>query len=402
MGRSFHILNIGCRVNRAECDSCQLLLVENGWMQTTPGLADLIVINTCVVTSTAAKKTRKLFRGMLGANKDAKVIVSGCASALDADYFRSFGSRVEVVPKALLLDSVKGHIEQSQGPFIHEGVEASDGRLFDGRVRVGIKVQDGCNNRCTYCIVCTARGKEVSTPIDAIVKQAVRLDGLGVAEMVLSGINLARYQSDGTDLTGLLRILADLDLRGRFRISSVEPNDVDMGLAQFLGSCDGKVCRHLHMPLQSGSSKVLSEMGRLYDADTYMEKIGMLKANIPGISLTTDVICGFPGETDRDFDETIELCRKIGFSKIHVFPYSRRKGTPAADRRDQVDAETRRQRASRLRQLSDELRTKDYERRIGTTELCVIEDGLCATTESYHTVKAPKSSEIGSLIPITL
>lgn len=402
MGRNFHILNIGCRVNRTECDSCQLALVENGWMQTEADLADLIIINTCVVTSTAAKKTRKLFKGMLSANKDAKIIVSGCASAVDAAYFQSFGERVEVVPKVLLLDSIKGHIVNKPDLVSHEDCQKSNGVLFDGRARVGIKVQDGCNNECTYCIVRIARGREVSVPVDTIVEQAVKLDMLGIAEIVLSGINLARYQSKDTDLTGLLKTLTDLGLRSRFRISSVEPNDIGIELAQFLESCNGKVCRHLHLPLQSGSSKVLSEMGRLYSAEEYLDKIDMLKRSIPQISLTTDVICGFPGETDQDFEETIELCKAVGFSKIHVFPYSRRKGTPAAERCDQVNDEVRRQRAQRLRQLSDKLRTEDYKRRIGTTELCVIEDGLHATTESYHTIKPPESSEIGSMIPIRL
>lgn len=232
----------------------------------------------------------------------------------------------------------------------------------------------------------------------------------GVREIVLTGINLGSYDADGLDLADLCRCLLDetADLHGpdeepcRFRIGSVEPMDVSMDFIGLLAEADGRLCRHLHLPLQSGSSKVLQEMGRPYDAEEYRQLVDYLRAMVPEIALTTDIIVGFPGETDEDFADTCDLARYAAFSKIHVFPYSRREGTPAAECPDQVAPDVKAARAAVLRALSDKLAAADRAARAGTAELALVERPGHATTESYHEVAVDPAAPVGALVAVTL
>ena len=227
---------------------------------------------------------------------------------------------------------------------------------------------------------------------------------------MLSGINIGSYDSGGVRLAGLLdRLLSatqDIHVAGeppvRFRVSSIEPADIDDGFVELLASADGRVCRHLHVPLQSGSSKVLREMARPYDAEDFSELVDYLRAMVPSVSLTTDVIVGFPGETGEDFEESCGMARRCGFSKIHVFPYSQRKGTQAASRCDQIEPVLRAERARVLRDLSDELRLADRLRRAGTVEWALVEERGHAMTESYHEVVSPSGAAVGSLVRVLL
>ena len=230
------------------------------------------------------------------------------------------------------------------------------------------------------------------------------------------GINLgsycdgARRDPSATRLAGLLRRLldatADLHAPGafpvRFRISSIEPRDVDDALVDLLAAADGRVCRHLHLPLQAGSSKVLREMARPYDADRFRALVERLYAAVPGLALSTDVIAGFPGETDAEFQETLELARACRFAKMHAFPYSRRAGTPAAERPDQVPPDIKAARAAALSALGDELRAAERARRAGTVELALVEEGGVAMSESYFELAASADAPIGSLVRMTL
>ncbi len=280
----------------------------------------------------------------------------------------------------------------------------------DGRTRVGVKVQDGCDNACTYCIVHVARGRATSRPANEVVAEAAALARAGVREIVLTGINLGSYDDSGLDLADLCRRLLDetADLHGpgeapcRFRIGSVEPMDVSMDFIGLLAEAEGRLCRHLHLPLQSGSSKVLREMARPYDTEEYRQLVDYLRAMVPEIALTTDIIVGFPGETEDDFADTCDLARHAAFSKIHVFPYSRREGTPAAERTDQVPSAVKADRAARLRALSDKLAAADRAVRAGTTELALVERPGHATTESYHETTVPESALVGTLVTVTL
>lgn len=411
MGRAlfgYTVVNLGCKVNRVEADGFERLLAERGGVPVAEAAADLIVVNTCTVTGEAEKKTRKAVRHALSTNGGARVVVTGCASELSSKTFAAMDDRVVVVPKAGA-DLYLSELEMS-GTAPCETPESFPASPADGRTRIGIKVQDGCDNACTYCIVHVARGRATSRPADEVVAEAVALAESGVREVVLTGINLGSYDDGGADLTDLCRRLlaATADLHGadeppcRFRIGSIEPMDVTGEFVSLLAEAEGRICRHLHLPLQSGSSRVLREMARPYDAHEFRQLADFLRASVPSIALTTDIIVGFPGETDEDFEDTCALARHVGFSKIHVFPYSKREGTPAAARADQVPPEVKAARAARLRALSDELAAADRASRAGTVELALVETPEVATTESYHEVAAPAGADAGSLVPVHL
>ncbi len=443
----FAVVNLGCKVNRVEADGFERLLAGRGGAPSPVAEADLIVVNTCTVTGEAEKKTRKAVRHALSANEEAPVVVTGCATEIDAASYEALGSRVTVVPKAVMalyleegafpsrlpaggspLDTraqrddhtaEEGELAAPERPAPSTGnraagLAAPEGAEAvlpaDGRTRIGIKVQDGCDNACTYCIVHVARGRATSRNADEVVAEAVALARAGVREIVLTGINLGSYDADGLDLADLCRRLlaetAELHAPGeppcRFRIGSVEPMDVSMDLIGLLAEARGRLCRHLHLPLQSGSSKVLQEMGRPYDAEEYRQLADYLRAMVPEIALTTDIIVGFPGETEQDFEDTCALARHVGFAKIHVFPYSQREGTPAAERPDQVPPGEKAARAARLRTLTDELAAADRAARAGAVELALVERPGHATTESYHEMPAPAGAAIGSLVPVKI
>lgn len=408
---NFAVVNLGCKVNRVESDDASARLAARG-TETAEADADLIVVNTCTVTGEAEKKTRKAVRRALRANDRARVLVTGCAAAVDAAFYESLDPRVRVVGKARLAEEIEAWCDS-------EGVSAAPPLLPVGpgfRTRVGVKVQDGCDNACTYCIVHVARGRATSRAADDVVRECAEYARAGAGEIVLTGINLGSYcdgakrDPSATRLAGLLRRLldatADLHAPGafpvRFRISSIEPRDVDDALVDLLAAADGRVCRHLHLPLQAGSSKVLREMARPYDADRFRALVERLYAAVPGLALSTDVIAGFPGETDAEFQETLELARACRFAKIHAFPYSRRAGTPAAERPDQVPPDIKAARAAALRALGDELRAAERAQRAGTVELALVEEGGVAMSESYFELAAPADAPVGSLVRMTL
>ncbi len=409
---NFAVVNLGCKVNRVESDDASARLAARG-TETAEADADLIVVNTCTVTGEAEKKTRKAVRRALRANDHARVLVTGCAAAIDAAFYEALDERVSVVGKAQLAQAIDALFDEA--PFS----PGEDAPLHIGsgfRTRVGVKVQDGCDNACTYCIVHVARGRATSRAADGVVRECAEYARAGAGEIVLTGINLgsycdgARRDPSATRLAGLLRRLldatADLHAPGafpvRFRISSIEPRDVDDALVDLLAAADGRVCRHLHLPLQAGSSKVLREMARPYDADRFRALVERLYAAVPGLALSTDVIAGFPGETDAEFQETLELARACRFAKMHAFPYSRRAGTPAAERPDQVPPDIKAARAAALRALGDELRAAERARRAGTVELALVEEGGVAMSESYFELAASADAPIGSLVRMTL
>ena len=408
----YAVVNLGCKVNRVESDAFASSLDAHGAKSCDAADADLIVVNTCTVTGEAEKKTRKAVRGALRANDRATVIVTGCAAAIDKDTFLAMDPRVRVMGKAELASSIDagawGLDVAAHGPALPVG---------EGyRTRVGVKVQDGCNNACTYCVVHVARGKATSVDPREVVRQCRALASAGVKEIVLTGINLGSYRwrdegtGEATGLADLLRMLleetADLHKEGeypvRFRVSSVEPRDVHDDLIEVLATAGGRVCRHLHLPLQSGNSKVLREMHRPYSAEHFEAIVANLYERVPELSLSTDIICGFPGETEGEFEDTLRVARTCRFSKIHVFPYSQREGTPAAARTDQVPHEMRAERARTLRALAKQLRQQDRENRAGTNELALIEENGVAMTESYHELPAPEGAKAGALMPVTL
>lgn len=397
--RTFHVVNLGCKVNRVESDDFAAALLARGGRAVGEDVADLVIVNTCTVTGEAEKKTRKAVRGALRANEHARVIVTGCAAAIAPEVFEAMDARVQVVPKGSMMGLLapEGTVFEPHGsaPVLRVGDEFP--------TRVGIKVQDGCNNACTYCIVHVARGRAWSRPADEIVTEAARLAQAGVREIVLTGINLGSYAFEGTTLAGLLAAL--LEATGddvRFRVSSVEPRDVHDDLIDLMACANGRICRHLHLPLQSGSPKVLKEMARPYKAGSFKDLVDRLYEAMPMLSLSTDVIVGFPGETEEDFQATLDMARHCRFSKMHIFRYSMREGTPAARRPDQIDPAVKADRAKRLEELACALRESDRARRAGSVELALVETDGVATTESYHEVRAPEGARVGELVEFAL
>ena len=413
----FAVVNLGCKVNRVESDGFQALLSARGCELAAAGDADVVVVNTCTVTGEAEKKTRKAVRRALRANERATVVVTGCAAVVDPAEFAGMSPRVVVEPdKAKVVDAALDAAAPDERVWEGAALDAATACLRVGSsfpTRVGVKVQDGCNNACSYCIVHVARGRAWSRPREQVVAEAAAYANAGVKEIVLTGINLGSYRQDvsapgaAPARYGLADLLADLlaatdGAHVRFRVSSIEPRDVDGALIDVLAAADGRVCRHLHLPLQAGSSKVLREMRRPYDAEFFSELVERLYARVPSLSLSTDVIAGFPGETDDEFEETMALARACRFSKIHAFPYSRRAGTPAAERADQVPDAVKAQRTARLLALSDELRAADFARRAGTSELVLAESDGRGMTESYHEIALPADVAPGALVPVLL
>lgn len=399
---TFHVVNLGCKVNRVESDEFAALLLEQGGRAASADEAGLIVVNTCTVTGEAEKKTRKAVRQALRANENARVVVTGCAAAIDPDTYTAMDARVLVVPKGSVVGLLSGEGEAEHGhDRATSGVALRVGEEFP--TRVGVKVQDGCDNACTYCIVHVARGRAWSRSADEIEREVCRLAQAGAREIVLTGINLGSYRFEGARLADLLRRLLAATGEGvRFRISSVEPRDVDDDLIALMAASDGRICRHLHLPLQSGSPKVLKEMARPYKADYFRELVGKLYAAMPQLSLSTDVIVGFPGETEEDYLATEEMARDCRFSRMHIFRYSKREGTPAARRVDQVPPEVKASRAKRLEALAEELRAADRARRAGSRERALVETDGVATTESYHAVEAPAGARPGDMVECVL
>lgn len=393
-------MNVGCKVNRVEIDDIAAELIAAGADLVDDGSADAVIVNTCTVTGEAEKKTRKAVRRVLGSNARAKVYVTGCAAALDPDEFIAMDARVRVAGKSSLAAMIRSEL-MGGAPSVagHPGLRLGGGFCN----RVGIKVQDGCDNACTYCIVHVARGHSSSVPLPQVVEEARRYAAAGARELVLTGINLGAYESEGAHLSDLvLRLLGEIGA-ARLRISSIEPRDVDERLIEVMASAEGAVCRHLHLPLQSGSSKVLREMARPYDADGYLALVERLRAAMPMVSLSTDIIVGFPGETNDDFASTLALAEAAHFSRIHVFRYSKRAGTPAAARADQVESAVALERARLLSACGTRLSMDDARRRIGTREYVLVEEGRKGTTESYHEVRFAKSSaDVGSLVDCNL
>ncbi len=403
---NFATVNLGCKVNYVELEGIARQLMVAGLIPSSEADADVIVVNTCTVTGEADKKTRKAVNHALAANEYARVVVTGCAIAIDPSYYQQLDSRISVVNRVAMPMFLAELTASAEGLQPHEDAPLPGAeKLF--RTRTGIKIQDGCNHACTYCIVHTARGASYSVPREEVLAQVVEQAAQGRKEIVLTGINLGSYGDEQGGLASLLRDCLEVaDCHAmpgsvRFRISSIEPTEVDDELISLMTEANGRICRHLHIPLQSGSSAVLREMDRPYTAGEYRALISRLRDALPSISLTTDVIVGFPGETEEQFQETVDLCSFAGFSKLHVFPYSVRRGTPAAERSDQVSPQVKQARAAQLRELSADLRAQDADRRVGTTETVVAEGNGYGFTESYHRVAVDENIPEGAAVSYT-
>ncbi len=443
MTRHCAIINLGCKVNRVEADSFAWSLTRQGWVIDSNPQAELALVNTCLVTAEAEKKSRKTIRRTLQDYPQATVVITGCVAALRKDELEALSPRIRVIDKASLEALVSNpdqfaalisndlqledrtHKDQAETdsssiptPTTSWNADTNPGNstsseIFEGRLRRGIKVQDGCSHSCTYCIVHIARGPSRSLPSEVITKSFDELRAENVPEIVLTGINLGAWSEQRqTSTVGLAQLVKELLERPsaqeepltlnqpsfRLRLSSIEPMDIDDDLIELLSQSNGKLCRHLHLPLQSGSSRVLQEMNRPYSAEDYLDLVQRLRMAVPSLSLSTDIIAGFPGETVSDFEETLALAQACGFSKIHCFPFSPRKGTPAFERPDGIAPQLRQERASTLRRLGDHLAIKDWQSRQGHPEWALVERPGRARLESYHEIAVPQTLSPGSFI----
>lgn len=363
-------------------------------------------MNTCTVTGEADAKNRKVIRSALR-SAYAPVLVTGCAINIDADFYADIDPRVRCekdkgkipeLAEKLVADTAQSSQRAHADDALLVKLRAGNAGAF--RTRVDLKVQDGCNNSCSFCIVHTARGPARSLPAAKVVEQVAELARGGTKELVLVGIDLAAYKDGKTDLAGLVAMLEELTDIGRIRISSVEPQSMTPSLISMLATSRGRLCRHLHLCLQSGSTKVLHEMNRHYSAEDFIALVDNLHANVPGIALSTDVIVGFPGETEEDFAESYRVIERAKFMRLHVFRYSKRPGTPAAMRADQIPAPVMAERSDALHKLGARLALEDMQRRIGTCERVIVERPGFGTSESYHAVSCDSRLEPGALVTL--
>lgn len=366
---AFHTL--GCKVNHYETEAIWQLFKESGYERTEfESTADVYVINTCTVTNTGDKKSRQVIRRAIRKNPDAVICVTGCyAQTSPAEIMAIPGVDIVVgtQDRKKMLEYIEQYKEERQpingvGNIMKTRVyEELDVPSFTDRTRASLKIQEGCNNFCTFCIIPWARGLMRSRDPQEVIKQAQQLVNAGYKEIVLTGIHTGGYGEDMKDYN-LAALLRDLESKviglKRIRISSIEASQITDEIIEVLDK-SRKVVRHLHVPLQSGSNTVLKRMRRKYTMEFFAERLTKLRQALPGLAITSDVIVGFPGETEEEFMETYNFINEHKFSELHVFPYSKRTGTPAARMEDQIDEEVKNERVHRLISLSDQL-AKEY------------------------------------------
>ena len=413
---TFAIMTLGCKVNSYETNYMIELLLKNKYKQVLfKEVADIYIINTCTVTNTASNKSLRMIRQVIRKNEDAIIIVVGCLS-------QTFSSKelidlgVDIVlgnnQKSLIIDHLNAYLKTKK-PIIK--VEDITNIEFENMVvsnfnktRAFIKIQDGCNNYCTYCIIPYARGCLRSKRPEVVIEEVKLLVANGFKEIILTGINIGKYGVDLIDcsLTSLIRELIKIDDLLRIRISSIEVTELNDEFIQLLNESN-VIVNQLHIPLQSGSETILKLMNRKYNVMEYENKVNELRKIRPNLLITTDVIVGFPMETEKLFSETMEVLKRIGFYKIHVFPYSKREGTEASLMSEQVDGTIKKERVKKLLKISKQLEIETMEKFLGQVVEIIpetIKDGyLIGHSDNYLLVKVKGNKTLlNELIEIKL
>ena len=386
------VVNLGCRVNRVESDRMTVDFARAGFGLVDEDEADLVVINTCAVTGEAEAKTRKAVRHAVNLPRKPYVVVTGCAVNLHPDSLAELSDRVVIEPmKTDVAARAADLLGFGETGACDAGLDSRELADLLGRSRLGVKIQDGCNNRCTYCIVWKARGPERSVPVDAVLEQVREACAAGIPEVVLTGVNLGAYDGMGPDddhveIDELLdAILTETDIP-HVRLSSIEPMDVSERLVRRMVAEPRRVAPFLHLPVQSGCTATLQRMGRPYSAEEFERTVARIREILPAASISGDLIVGFPGETDEEFEQTRAFVERVGFSRLHVFRYSARPGTIAAEMPDQVAPEVMADRSLAIRKLVERTARADAQARIGTTERAVVEYPGRGTLGSFHRV----------------
>ncbi len=367
---------LGCKVNQYESEAVSSIFEQNGYeVVSFEQVSNVYIINTCTVTNLSDRKSRQAIRKAKKTNPDSIVIVMGC-------YAQTSSEEVLKIPGVNMVIGTK-----DRGRILEyvERIEAGECRInavdnimasrsfeelklstFKERTRAYLKIQEGCSQFCAYCIIPYARGPIRSRKPDDIIEEVRQLADSGFLEVVLTGIHLASYgrELEDTSLLDIIRKIHSIDGIKRIRLGSIEPTTITKEFVEAAVELP-KLCPHFHLSLQSGCDKTLEEMNRKYNTDEYRRSVELLKTNIPDVAITTDLMVGFPGETGEDFAESRDFAEEIGFSKIHVFKYSPRKGTPAAGMKNQVSPEEKERRSEIMLTLSDELEKKYLEKYVG-------------------------------------
>ena len=375
---------LGCKVNQYETQAMQQLLLARGdTLGEFDGVCDCYIVNTCTVTAVSDKKSRNAIRRARKLNPNAVIGVCGCYAQtapeeirkLDVDVLIGTDGRAEFLDKMAAAAAEKlrwEHVEDAGLPRAFE--QLPSGGLAE-RTRALLKVEDGCNNFCTYCIIPYARGRVRSLPLENAVAEARKLAAEGYREIVVNGIEISSWGwewHDGSCLRQLLAALCAAVPSVRIRLGSLEPRTIDEAFCKTLSGFEN-LCPQFHLSLQSGSDSVLRRMHRKYDSARYLQSVELLHRYFPGCAVTTDLIVGFPGETEEEFEASLALIRRCALSKVHIFPYSRREGTPAAKMPDQVPKAVKEARASRAAAVAAELEDAFHTSLIGTEQPVLFE-----------------------------
>lgn len=395
----FHTL--GCRCNQFETAAMEAELTARGHTLVSSG-ADVVVLNGCAVTAESARKSRQAARRLLKENPGAKLAVCGCwpqsapeeAAACGAALIGGSGGRLPFVDAVEALGREAGGLSLLDAPGDRLSFESLPPARLEGRTRAYLKVEDGCQNYCAYCIIPYLRGPVRSLPLREAAEQAAHLAGSGVREVILTGIELASYQEG---LGRLVEAVAAAAPDLRIRLGSLEPRVVDAAFCESLRRAPG-LCPHFHLSLQSGSDATLRRMGRRYDTARFYESVTLLREAYPDASLTADLITGFPGETEAEFQETLAFLAKCRFAHVHVFPYSERQGTRAARMPDAVPKAEREARAQRAIALAAGMQAAFLLAQVGTVQPVLFESRVGRTPNDCETELLP--GQEGRLLPV--
>lgn len=389
--RTFSIYTLGCKVNVYESEFYRQSLMNAGYQEALPKEpTDIVIINTCTVTNTASFKSRQRIHQAKRTNPNAMVVVVGCyaqtAHALLKEKY-DIDLIVGAQHKDRLVELIENTISISDYPY-PKTFEALEIESFEHQQRAYLKIQDGCNQFCSYCIIPYARGRERSLPFDEVLSQVDKLKHH--KEIVLTGIHTGRYGIEfNRSLSELLSTILDRSPCERIRISSIEVTEIDDALLHLMKT-NPRLAAHLHIPLQSGHSDILKAMNRPYTLEQFKERVNHIRSMVPDIHLSTDVIVGFPGETDEQFEESMKSIQEMNFGFIHVFPFSARENTKAETMKNMVDGKTKKQRVHRMQELSNQLKEKHLSTKVGSIISVLIEEkgdeGLFGYSLNYEPV----------------
>lgn len=413
--KKFLIKTLGCKVNSYESEFIRNLFLEKGYEEVEDN-ADICIINTCTVTNTADNKSKQVINNIKKNNKDAIVIAMGCfcqfrnseiEDLIDADIILGNKNKHKILEYLKEYESnhkrIIDFVDMNKDDIDFDDMEIKG---YKHHHRAFIKIEDGCNNFCSYCIIPYVRGRVRSKEFNKCLMEVNDLALSGHKEIVLSGIHTGQYNSDGKRLSDLINEISKVPQIKRIRLSSVEIVELDDKMMDIIKN-NNKFVSHLHIPLQAGSDHILKLMNRRYDKKYFKKLVDKIRKNRNDISLTTDVIVGFPGETEEDFKETLDFCEEIGFTKIHVFPYSDRSGTVASRMKDKIPGNIKKDRVRRLIDLSNKLEKEYYLKHIGKEDDVLIEevkqDGyLHGFTSDYIPVKLKGNYKINEIYKIKL